>query len=164
MSWHPAARRPPLLIAVVAVVVVAACTFGNSGAGSSRVPETAATSSDSSRPACSVAGTGDEIRGHGTVSLYGLVMLGGPSPARVNESIKIVWRVSGAGPLHLSAVSPAGRTVPPQWGPDRHLSSSFHRPGEEWGAGYRFRSPGCWRLHAQRGNREADAWLYIAAR
>jgi hypothetical protein len=79
----------------------------------------------------------------------------------VNESVKIVWRMTGTGALHLSAVSPAGRTVPVQWGPDWHLSSSFHRPGEEWGAGYRFASAGCWRLHAQRATGTADAWLYV---
>ena len=90
-------------------------------------------------------------------------MLAGPSPARVNEAVKIVWRMTGSGPLRLSAVSPAGRTVRLQWGPDWHLSSSFHRPGEEWGAGYRFVSPGCWRLHAQRTVGEADALLYVAA-
>jgi hypothetical protein len=50
-----------------------------------------------------------------------------------------------------------------QWGPDWHLSSSFHRPGEEWGAGYRFASAGCWRLHAQRATGTADAWLYVTS-
>lgn len=164
MAWPCAVRNQPFVSAVVAMVLVAACTSGTPGLASPGVLRSTSGSTGSSKQACAIAGTGDEIRGYGTASLYGLVMLAGPSPARVNESVKIVWRMTGSGPLRLSAVSPTGRTVRLQWGPDWHLSSNFHRPGEEWGAGYRFVSPGCWRLHAQRTVGEADALLYVAAR
>ncbi len=83
-------------------------------------------------------------------------------PVRINEQVKIVWRITGAGELSLMSIAPDGRTQPLQWGPDLHLSSTYHRPGQEWGAGYLFSQPGCWDLHAVRGNANADVWLSVA--
>ena len=91
-------------------------------------------------------------------------MAAGPdNPVRVNEEVKIVWRITGSGQLRLTAVAPGGGTHPLQWGPDEHLSSSYRRPGAEWGAGYLFTQPGCWDLHAIRGKATADVWLNIAS-
>ena len=61
-----------------------------------------------------------------------------------------------------ASIAPDGRTQPLQWGPDLHLSSTYHRPGQEWGAGYLFSQAGCWDLHAVRGNANADVWLSVA--
>lgn len=98
------------------------------------------------------------------VQLWGLIMAAGPdNPVRVNEEVKIVWRITGSGQLRLTAVAPGGGTHPLQWGPDEHLSSSYRRPGAEWGAGYLFTQPGCWDLHAIRGKATADVWLNIAS-
>jgi hypothetical protein len=74
-----------------------------------------------------------------------------------NEDVKIVWRVTGSGGLQLG-----GRTHPLQWGPDAHGSSTYTRPGEEWGAGYLFTQPGCWTLRAIRGTASATVRLNIA--
>jgi len=50
-----------------------------------------------------------------------------------------------------------------EWGPDAHCGSTYRRPGQEWGAGYLFTQPGCWDLHAIRGNATADVWLNLAS-
>jgi hypothetical protein len=98
------------------------------------------------------------------IQLWGLIMADGPdNPLRVNEQVKIVWRITGSGELRLTSIAPDGGTHPLQWGPDAHMSSTYRRPGQEWGAGYLFTQPGCWDLHAIRGNATADVWLNIAS-
>ena len=64
--------------------------------------------------------------------------------------IKIVWRMTGSGPLTMSATGPGGRSTTPIWGPEPHGSSNFDRPGEEWGTGWTFPTPGCWTVEARR--------------
>jgi hypothetical protein len=104
-----------------------------------------------------------EIHGAGDgIQMWGLVMAAKPfSALHVHEDIKIVWRITGHGQLHLSSVDPHGRTHHLQWGPDLHLGSNYDRPGTEWGAGYRFSQPGCWTLRAVRGHATADAWVRV---
>jgi hypothetical protein len=108
-----------------------------------------------------------EVKGSSShqVQLWGLIMVDGPdNPVRVNEQVKIVWRMTGSGDLRLTSVAPDGETHPLQWGPDEHLfGSTYRRPGQEWGAGYLFTQPGCWDLRAIRGNATADVWLNIAS-
>lgn len=122
------------------------------------------------RPGCTPASpitnrsAGLEVHGTSTdASLYGLLMPAGPVPIRADEQVKIVWRMTGHGPLRLTQTSPRGATAPPQWGPELHSGSNYHRPGGEWGAGYRFTTAGCWRLHAARGSATADVWLRVKA-
>jgi hypothetical protein len=50
-----------------------------------------------------------------------------------------------------------------RWGPDLHTGSDYTRPGDEWGAGYRFSEPGCWTLRARRGVASANVWLKVEA-
>jgi hypothetical protein len=105
-----------------------------------------------------IEGTSDQLR------MWGLIMAQRPhEPLQVNEDVKIVWRITGSGALHLDTFDPAGRPHPLQWGPDPHLSSTYRRPGDEWGAGYRFTQPGCWTVRAARGSASASVWLEIAA-
>jgi hypothetical protein len=107
---------------------------------------------------------GPEIEGNGHgATLYGLIMAP-TNPVRNGEDVKIVWRMTGSGPLRLTTTSPQGATVPLQWGPELHGASNFDRPGEEWGAGYRFAIAGCWHLHAQRSVGSADVWLYVQSK
>jgi len=81
----------------------------------------------------------------------------------VHEDVKIVWRITGRGALRLTTTGPDGREHPLTWGPALHSGSNYNRPGDEWGAGYRFARPGCWTLEAQRGRASARVWLDIAA-
>lgn len=105
---------------------------------------------------------GPEVRGTGRgATLYGLIETTSTLPIGSAEPVKIVWRMTGSGPLHLSAINPQGRAEPLRWGPELHGSSSYDRPGDEWGAGYIFSSAGCWRLHAQRTHGSADVWLKV---
>ncbi|MFB9840476.1 hypothetical protein, partial [Actinoallomurus acaciae] len=57
-----------------------------------------------------------------------------------------------------------GRSRRLAWGPEAHGGSSYQRPGDEWGAGYRFDRPGCWDLHAVRGTATADVWIEVGRR
>jgi hypothetical protein len=96
--------------------------------------------------------------------MWGLIMAeDSHNPVRVNEQVKIVWRLTGAGALRLSSIDPNGRTHSVQWGPDLHLSSTYTRPGDEWGAGYLFTQPGCWTLRVTRGAASANVWLEIGS-
>jgi hypothetical protein len=59
--------------------------------------------------------------------------------------------MTGSGALRISAVAPDGTLVHPVWGPDRHTGWNWDHPGAEWGTGWFFWEPGCWRIHAVRG-------------
>ena len=54
-----------------------------------------------------------------------------------------------------------GFSARPVWGPEAHGGSNWNKPGQEWGAGYVFTSPGCWDLHADRGSAYADVWIRV---
>jgi hypothetical protein len=111
------------------------------------------------------AGTaGAEVRGTGHgAQLWGLAMVPYRSPLiRAGDQVKFAWRMTGTGPLRLTATAPDGRTRPLVWGPERHGGSTYRRPGGEWGAEYRFDRAGCWHLHAARTRATADVWLTVA--
>jgi hypothetical protein len=82
-------------------------------------------------------------------------------PVPVGEDVKIVWRMTGTGPLRLALTGPDGAPRGPAWGPEGHESSNYERPGEEWGSGFRFTEPGCWHLRASRDDAVADVWLKV---
>jgi hypothetical protein len=82
-------------------------------------------------------------------------------PARAGDQEKIVWRMTGAGALNLTAIGPDGERHRLAWGPAAHESSSWDKPGDEWGAGYVFSTPGCWDLRATRGHAAADVWIRV---
>jgi hypothetical protein len=167
------------VFAAAAATVLAGCTSsGNSATHTSAAirsteePTSSSTSistgSSRDRPGatrCDPASpitAGPEVQGDGTgATLYGLIMTASPVPIKTDEQVKIVWRMTGSGPLQLSIISPQGKPMPLQWGPEAHGSSNYDRPGSEWGAGYLFTEPGCWHLHAQRTVGAADVWLRV---
>jgi hypothetical protein len=105
-----------------------------------------------------------ETRGttEGAVKLYGLLF--SRLPLRTNEEChKIVWRMTGTGPFVATVLSPFGQARPLAQGPDHHDGSTYDRPGDEWGVGYRFPTPGCWHLHFQRGATHGDVWFQVKA-
>jgi hypothetical protein len=97
-----------------------------------------------------------EVQGTSANTLLWLLLFG---PTKIGSDLKIVWRMTGAGDLHLSAIGPQGQTIAPDWGPEAHSSSNWNRPGDEWGAGFTMPVAGCWDLHASRDNTSGDAWL-----
>jgi hypothetical protein len=98
--------------------------------------------------------------GH-SATLWGLLMFPRALPARVGDQEKIVWRMTGTGLLSLPTIGPDGRHHRLAWGPAAHLGSNWDKPGDEWGAGYVFTSPGCWDLRAIRGHATADVWIRV---
>ncbi len=79
----------------------------------------------------------------------------------VGKNVKIVFRMTLGVPAVFYAVAPDGARVPPVWGPEAHGSSTWTRPGYEWGAGFVFTEPGCWRIHAAAPPAQGDIWLSI---
>jgi hypothetical protein len=95
----------------------------------------------------------------GRAQLWALVF--SPLPLHAGREVKIVWRMTGRGALSLYAESPAGERVAPGFGPDAHSQSTWDRPGDEWGSGFTFPAPGCWRVHASRVDASGDVWFLV---
>jgi hypothetical protein len=164
------------LVVGLCVLLLAGCTGMTGGRAGRSTPTTSSTAAARTRealgrPGCRPASPIDrragftEVRGTShAIQMWGLIMVAGPvQPLHVKEDVKIVWRITGSGPLHLATVGPDGRRHRLQWGPELHGGSNYNRPGDEWGAGYRFDRPGCWTLRATRGSSSASVWLKIAA-
>jgi hypothetical protein len=95
-------------------------------------------------------------------SVWGLALGPGHVPPRAPDELKIVWRMTGTGPLHVVFSSPNRHRQPLVFGPEPHLHSSYRRPGDEWGTGFRFGVRGCWHIHLTRDNTAGDVWLVVA--
>jgi hypothetical protein len=171
MVRHGSRAGPLCVVAVIALIT--GCTgnirtppasgTGSANTGSSNQAVQGAAGCDSASPITTTPSLGPEVQGSGdNATLYGLIMAQTPMPVHADEDVKIVWRMTGSGPLQLSTVSPEGTAVALQWGPEAHGGSNYDRPGDEWGAGYLFPTAGCWRLHAQRTTGSADVWLELA--
>jgi hypothetical protein len=78
----------------------------------------------------------------------------------VGKQTKIVFRMARFPPRVFYAVSPDGRHVGPDWR-EPHTGSNWQRPGFEWGAGFTFDVPGCWRIHAGAFPAQGDLWLVV---
>ncbi len=87
-------------------------------------------------------------------------------PLRVRTEIKLVLRLTGTGPFDVVAIHEDGTQIEPNWGPNDHgpASSSYGRPGNEWGMAFFFTQTGCWNLHVTRGADTVDAWVEVGGR
>jgi hypothetical protein len=111
-----------------------------------------------------ISGTDNEIRGTShDASLWGLALGPGRVPPRAGDELKIVWRMTGNGPLRVTFRAPDESITPLEFGPEPHAASSFDHPGDEWGTGFRFTSPGCWHIHLARTDTSGDVWLDVAS-
>jgi hypothetical protein len=79
----------------------------------------------------------------------------------IGKDVKIVFRITGAGRFRVEAVGPDGTARAPVSGPTHHPSSTWTRPGSEWGTQFVFHHPGCWRIHASHGTVAGDVWLLV---
>lgn len=93
-------------------------------------------------------------------SLWGLVFAQYPVQPRMGT--KIVWRMTGSGPLSIHAEGPNGQSLHPSWGPAFHEGSNWNRPGDEWGTEFRFPTAGCWTIDATRGSSRAVAGVLVS--
>ncbi len=104
----------------------------------------------------------NEIVGTGQgVSLYGLVFLAHNPPIIFGETLKIVWRMTGSGNLTVQYFGPDKLPRTLAFGPAPHSSSTYDRPGDEWGTGFVFDQAGCWHLHFERTVGVADVFLRV---
>ena len=98
----------------------------------------------------------------GITSAFGLFQGADPESLRADSSpIKLVVRLDGEGDLRASLRSHSGGERALDWGPEAHVSSNYVRPGDEWGTGFSFESPGCWELLLERDNGSASFWLEV---
>jgi hypothetical protein len=105
-----------------------------------------------------------ELVGHGTgAQLWGLILARRYPLVAGEGDVKIVWHMTGRGALQLAEYDGTGHRIPLAWGPIAHGAgdSNYTRPGDEWGAGYRFTRPGCYHLTAQRTEGSDDVWLRV---
>jgi hypothetical protein len=145
----------------VAAVTVLAGALASCTAGSIERPPVDSSVETSSPSTDGAAGCnpsspsqGSEIRGttdRPAGSAYLFVDGARPTQIKASEkSVKLLLRMTGAGPLSVSVVDPSETAQVLDWGPERHTSSNFDRPGDEWGLGVTFDKPGCWQLSFSR--------------
>ncbi len=98
-------------------------------------------------------GGGQEIQGSATPSSAQFWALA-PLPVKAPGD-KFVFRITGTGSLHLYADGPDGlQVVSPRL--ERHTSSPWDRPGDEWGGNLWTPEPGCWEVHVVRNDTEGS--------
>ncbi len=107
------------------------------------------------------SGVHNEVRARTTCGGAWGLAVEGALPPRPGEKLKIVWRVTGHGPLRVAFTAPDGRRRPLEFGPEQHSASTYHRPGDEWGTGFRFTTGGCWRIHLARDDTAGDVWIDV---
>ena len=86
----------------------------------------------------------------------------GQVPPEVGDTLKVVWRVTGSGPLHVTFTGPSGASKALDFGPERHLASTFRHPGAEWGTGFGFDAPGCWKIRVACAGTRATVRLTVS--
>jgi hypothetical protein len=78
------------------------------------------------------------------------------------KEIKVAWRMTGSGGFAIRATGPDGRVAKPDWGPEPHGGSTWHRPGDEWGTGWTFPVAGCWTVSVKRTSGSGYLVLRVA--
>ena len=74
-------------------------------------------------------------------------------PLIATQETKIVWRVTGHGPLRVTGTNEAGDAAQVS-GPSSHV-------GGDWDTFVIFPKPGCWRVHVQRDDVTGDVFLPV---
>ena len=157
-------RRSAQLWAFGLLGLIAACS-SNATATATSTPRSAAsqpTACATPTPFGKNGAAPHEVHGKSAKgSLWGLALGPGHTPPRAGEELKIIWRMTGKGALHVVFTGPAGKRHPLVFGPERHPSSSYQRPGDEWGTRFRFTRRGCWHIHMARTNTSGDVWIDV---
>jgi hypothetical protein len=163
VSANPA-RGVGLPLLAAAVLALGACT-----ATDEPVPQTSSAFGVLGAAGCSppspVIGSETQATATAGVTAYGLLFADAPTALPADgTSIKMVVRMTGAGPISGHLTAPDGRRHPLDWGPELHGDSTYHRPGAEWGIGFSFDEPGCWQVNMQRGSDDrATFWFRAGA-
>jgi len=99
---------------------------------------------------------------HSEGEIWALLFFG---EAHANKDLKIVWRIAAPEPgteVGFQAQNKEGMILQPIWGPTFHPESTWERPGMEWGTGFNFPEPGCWRITAKLGETEGEISLDVS--
>ena len=154
LSRRRAVQRSTTLAACLALGLAASCTGASAESKVSEAPLPC----DAATPIVD-----NEVIGVATdATIYGLLFPTEPLPVRAGDELKIVWRMTGEGDLTVSYDSPDGRPAMLTFGPEAHAGSSYERPGDEWGTGFKFDEPGCWHIHLERAEGSGDVWIAVA--
>ena len=79
----------------------------------------------------------------------------------VDAEAKIVWRITGeGGEFNAQAQSENGTIIQPIW-QEYHESSTWERPGQEWGTGFNFPEAGCWTITVTYGETKGTIALKV---
>lgn len=150
----------------IGAVLIVAAGCATSGPAAQTQPPSATTAPATTRVGCHgtpVISQGDgfpEARGVSRdAEVWGLLFA--PVPFERGKEVKIVWRMTGEGPLKVTAALPDGTRAKPTFGPEQHEGSSWRRPGEEWGTGFVFPKAGCYRVNLTRTRGSGHLWLPV---
>jgi hypothetical protein len=86
-------------------------------------------------------------------------------PPQASIEDKTLWRREGpgaSGAPTFALVGPASQTGRLNWGPQRHSSSTWNRPGLEFGTGLLFPAAGCWDVHVTVGQLTGDVYVVVS--
>ena len=166
------ARELRIAMIMAALVVLAGCTDSEPSsrptATVTTTPYPAPSLGPLGQPGCKPASPFSAMELQGTpgergTSLYGLAFVRASEPLKVGEDIKVAWRMTGKGDLNVRLIDPDGHGKALAWGPEAHGGSTYHRPGDEWGTGFKFDQPGCWEIQFSRDASHASVWIDAAA-
>ena len=149
------AFRPMACMAVVALAIVCTDRTGASATTRRATPAACATPTDLG-PRYSIQGAQIPTR-HGTIWSLAFNQI----PPKAGDEVKIVWRITGVGPLKVGFKNPAGKRKQLVAGPTKHGSSNFNHPGDEYGTVFAFDEPGCWTIKLSRSDVRATVRVTV---
>jgi hypothetical protein len=149
-------RRARALSTVVVLAALAACSPEEAP------PRTSAPSVSGQRPTTQAENVpGHEVRAESaTLETWALLYV---PPWTAGQTVKVVWRSTGAGGFSALAVGPDDQRVAPVSGPTEHFESNWARPGDEWGTFFRLDEPGVWELRVERCRDTASLPITVIA-
>lgn len=152
--------------AVVAVMAFAcAPSQGSPSSGSSATTHPSPVAAAGCAPASPSGAFAGEVQGTATGgTVWAWFMQSYPPQAGVED--KTIWRLNGPSTAGLVPTftlnGPASAMGRLDWGPDYHLSSTWNRPGDEYGTGLLFPVAGCWDLHVSLGPVTGDVYVAVS--
>ena len=167
-------RRLGGAIATALVLVTAwACapSTGGRSSASSLIPSQVSTTpapigplgTASCRPVSPTGAFTGEVYGTATGgTVWAWFMVAYPPRAGIED--KTIWRFDGQGASWaptFTLAGPASQAGRLNWGPSIHDSSSWNRPGTEFGTGLLFPTTGCWDVHVTVGLLTGDVYVVV---
>lgn len=109
-------------------------------------------------------GTFTEVQGTATTGEFWALVFQ-PLPLQAGDVAKIVWKLGGPESsdttVTLLAEDTDGNRIGPLSPPNLHLSSTWGRPGTEWGSIMYFPHAGCWQVRATAGTDQGTIWFAV---